>query len=109
MAIPSNYPPGVSGNEPQITGTLHYPGPLPPSEAVDAVQIPDLRKLADEIFDRYGDYIEQIAMDLAGDVEGFDPDMIDYDNYLDGPHLRLEGRVWKELCSHFYKDPEDES
>jgi hypothetical protein len=102
----SNYPPGVTGNEPQIAGFLHYPGPLPTQGAVDAVQLPDLRKLADEILDKYGDYIEQIAMDLAGNVEGFDTDMIDYDDYIDGPHLRMEKRLWTELFSHFTREEE---
>lgn len=102
----SNYPPGVSGNEPQIAGYVNYPGPLPSKEAVDAVQLPDLRKLADEVFDKYGDHLEQIAMDLAGDVEGFDPDMIDYDDFQDGPHRLMVERLWKELISHFIQPEE---
>lgn len=102
----SNYPPGVSGNEPQITGRYRYPGRLPTPPQVDAVKLPDMRKLADEINDRYGDYIEQIAMDLAGDVEGFDVDMIDDDDYIDGPHRRMIDRVWTELFSHFISPEE---
>lgn len=102
----SNYPPGVSGNEPEIAGFSHYPGPLPTAEAVDRVKLPDMRKFADEIFDQYGDYVEQIAMDLAVQVDGFDPDMIDYDDFEDGPHRRMVERVWKELFSHFIR-PED--
>jgi hypothetical protein len=104
----SNYPPGVSGNEPQITGYANYPGPLPTNYAVDQPKIPDMRKLADEVMDKYGDYIEQIAMDLASSVPGFDPDMIDYDDFLDGPHRRMVDRVWKELFSHLIA-PENQS
>lgn len=104
--ILSNYPPGVTGNEPQITGYAKYSGVLPTLEAVDAVTLPDVRKLADEIFDRFGDYIEQIAMDLAGNVEGFDPEMIDFDDYQDGPHRHMVERIWKELLNHFVRPDE---
>lgn len=98
----SNYPPGVTGNEPEIAGSIHYPGPLPTAEAVDAVELPEhaIRDLATAISDMFEDDIEQIAMDLAGAVEGFDTDMIDYDDYIEGPHAHMVDRVLDRLMTY---------
>lgn len=98
----SNYPPGVSGNEPQITGVANYPGLLPSNDEVDAVEIPDnmIRRLADRVSDAIDDDVEELAMDLTGNMPSFDTDMIDYDDFMDGPYNRLVDRILTSVLDH---------